>query len=270
METKKVFSYGTSLLTLTRRITYSAEKAHFREHNHINIEIVLCISGTHGYVVDGKTITMHSGDIIAISPGVPHRVLVDDGSYDRYSVIIHPSMLPHGALEEFAASYILKKSSKEEKIYRLLKKAELYAAELPSEAQAVIFPALALEIYYLIVRSERSGNTTESDLINRAIAYIDEHCTEISGISEISDYLYISKSYFHSLFKDHLHKTPHAYLNERKLHLARARILSGERPTDVYGECGFCDYTSFYRAYKKLYGHAPSDIARAGYVDNEF
>ncbi len=269
METEKIFSYGTSYLTVTRRITHYSETKRFPEHSHLHVEIVLCIGGSHGYIVDGKTVKMHSGDIIAIAPGVPHRVLVDEGDYERYSVVIHPSIIPKSALEEFRLSYLLKKASSEDKIYRMLKKAERYATELPKEAQAIIYPALALEIYYMMVRDGNSERRTSSELINRALAYIDEHCVEIKSVSEISDALYVSKSYFHALFRKHMNKTPHAYLNERRLHLARVRILSGERPTAVFRECGFDDYTSFYRSYKARYGISPSDASTVD-GENEF
>ena len=269
METEKIFSYGTSYLTVTRRITHYAEEERFSEHSHLRVEIVLCIGGTHGYMIDGKIVKMQRGDVIAIAPGVPHRVLVEEGDYERYSVVIHPNLIPKSALKEFRSSYILKKASSDDKIYRLLKKAERYAKELPMEAQDIIYPALALEIYYMVVRGEYDEGRTTSDLVNSAINYIDQHCAEIRNISEISDMLFISKSYFHSLFKEHTNKTPHAYLNDRKLHLARIRILSGERPTAIYRECGFDDYTSFYRSYKSRYGTSPSDTASVD-GENEF
>jgi AraC-like DNA-binding protein len=209
-------------------------------------------------MVDGKIVKMQRGDVIAIATGVPHRVMVEEGDYERYSVVIHPKLIPKSALEEFRSSYILKKATPDNKIYRLLKKAERYSRELPREAQDIIYPALSLEIYYMMVRGDDGGETS-SEPINRALCYIEEHCAEISSISEISDMLYISKSYFHALFKEHTGKTPHVYLTERRLHLARVRILSGERPTAIYRECGFDDYTSFYRSYKARYGISPGD-----------
>ena len=259
METEKIFSYSTGVLTVTRRLTHYDGATGFTKHSHPHVEIVMCIGGSHGYIVDGKTVKVHGGDIIAISSGVPHRVLVGDGDYERYSIVIHPSLIPKSALEEFRSGYILKKTGADDKIYRMLRKAERYAKELPPEAQDIIYPALALEIYYMMVRGDSAETATSSELINRALVYMDEHCAEIREISEISDMLFISKSYFHSLFKAHMSKTPHAYLNDRKLHLARVRILSGERPTAIYRECGFDDYTSFYRRYKARYGRVPSD-----------
>ena len=55
-----------------------------------------------------------------------------------------------------------------------------------------------------------------------------------------------------------MNKTPLAYLNERRLYYANKKIAAGAKPSAIFRECGFDDYTSFFRAYKRLYGHAPS------------
>ena len=61
-----------------------------------------------------------------------------------------------------------------------------------------------------------------------------------------------------SLFSKYMNKTPLAYLNERRLYYANKKIAAGAKPSAIFRECGFDDYTSFFRAYKRLYGHAPS------------
>ena len=261
METIKIFSFSCNEFTVTRRISQNTDPSCFPVHSHAQLEIVLCNSGRHGYAIDGNTLSLTPGSLIAISPGVPHRVLVGEEDYDRYSVIIHPSLLPQGAIDGFKKNYLIHKISANEEIFLLFKRAERLARELPAEIHETVFHALALELYYTLINDAREEQPTESEIVNRALAYIDSNFTKIQNVSEISDSLYISKSYFHSLFRAHTKKTPLAYINERRLHLARMRILAGERISLVYRECGFCNYISFFRSYKKLYGHAPSDLS---------
>ena len=61
------------------------------------------------------------------------------------------------------------------------------------------------------------------------------------------------------MFSKYINKTPLAYLNERRLYYANKKIAAGAKLSAIFRECGFDDYTSFFRAYKRLYGHAPSD-----------
>ena len=34
-------------------------------------------------------------------------------------------------------------------------------------------------------------------------------------------------------------------------------IESGEKPTEIFAECGFSNYPSFFRAYRAFYGFSP-------------
>ncbi|MBQ8408536.1 MAG: hypothetical protein IJY39_06680 [Clostridia bacterium] len=40
--------------------------------------------------------------------------------------------------------------------------------------------------------------------------------------------------------------------------LAKQLIDSGSLPTRVFSDCGFSDYSSFYKAYVKHFAHSPS------------
>ena len=259
MSTEKVFSFNSKHLTFTRRITSRTKETRFPRHSHPQMEIVVARSEGHGYSVDGQEIALAPYDLIMIAPGVPHRVTAGEGDYDRFSVIIHPAMLPEDVGDGISRSMTRLRLSRDDEISTLLKKAERYAKELPESAKEQIFPALALEVYYMILSRLPSEKPTPSDIVNRAIEYIDTHFAEIKTVSEIYESLYVSKSYFHSLFSKYMKKTPLAYLNERRLYYANTRIAAGARPSAIYRECGFGDYTSFFRAYKRLYGHAPSD-----------
>ena len=42
------------------------------------------------------------------------------------------------------------------------------------------------------------------------------------------------------------------------------RIASGQSASDAAADCGFCDYSAFYRAYRAHFGHSPrQDAPRA-------
>ena len=41
--------------------------------------------------------------------------------------------------------------------------------------------------------------------------------------------------------------------------MAQRRLRSGAKPTEVYLELGFSDYSTFFRDYKKQYDHSPSE-----------
>lgn len=260
METKIVFSHNHKYLTFTRRTTLREEGDSFPLHSHLMIEIVYPKIAGVGYEVDGETVMLPPSTLIAVIPGISHRILVPNGvPFDRFSVIIDLRLLPKGAIVGLGRSYLLLPC--DEELAALFARAERYAREIPTEAHRALFSALAIELWYLILQKSRVESRTTSETVNRALDYIDRHFAELRQISEISDALYLSRNYFQTLFRRHTGKTPLAYLTERRLYAARLRIIGGERPTAVYKECGFDDYTSFYRSYRRQYRHAPSDLS---------
>ena len=49
------------------------------------------------------------------------------------------------------------------------------------------------------------------------------------------------------------------YIRQKRLLMARHLLEKGERPLSIYSKCGFSDYTTFYKAYVKYFGKAPSE-----------
>ena len=60
-------------------------------------------------------------------------------------------------------------------------------------------------------------------------------------------------------FKDETGYSMHQYVLEKRVLAARGLILAGESAATASMECGFRDYSTFSRAYKKLLGKLPSD-----------
>ena len=262
MDTTVFYSFYHKHLTFTRRMTENPIQNEFPFHSHGAVEIVFLKSGRLSYDVDGETVTLLPGKLIAIAPGVTHRVLPHEQTdYERYSAVIHLPLLPSGALDSFRKSYYLLHCAPGGELAELFERSDRIAHEFPEESHKTLFLALATELYYLLIRKTSDEHDTASKTVNRAISYIDSHYASICRVSEISDSLYLSKNYFHKLFRGHTGKTPLEYLTARRLHAARVRVIAGEKPTLVYKECGFNDYTSFYRSYKKQYRRSPSDLS---------
>ena len=47
------------------------------------------------------------------------------------------------------------------------------------------------------------------------------------------------------------------YVRNKKLLLAHRKMRHGKKPTEIYLECGFSSYPSFYRAYIAYFGKKP-------------
>ena len=103
------------------------------------------------------------------------------------------------------------------------------------------------------------GQTVTNPLIAEALAYIDENLTTLSGVDEICEHLYITKSHLHHLFTKHLGVTPKRYVNSKRLLYAQHLIRQGKRATEAAIAVGYSDYATFFRGYKNYFGYPPSE-----------
>ena len=59
------------------------------------------------------------------------------------------------------------------------------------------------------------------------------------------------------LFKEKYGLPIHQYIIKKRLSLCKDALLNNEEITEICLLCGFSDYSSFYRAFKKEYGLSP-------------
>ena len=99
-----------------------------------------------------------------------------------------------------------------------------------------------------------------SGLMDRIIAYIEENLNEDISLAALSSMFFISKYHLSREFKKYTNVTIHRYIKLKRLIRAKERILQNERITDVSAECGFGDYSNFFRAFKNEYEMTPKQF----------
>ena len=67
----------------------------------------------------------------------------------------------------------------------------------------------------------------------------------------------ISQSSLSHIFKRNLNTSVYKYITDKRMTAAQRLLKSGSTPSAAAFECGYSDYTVFYRAYKKYYGISP-------------
>jgi len=118
----------------------------------------------------------------------------------------------------------------------------------------MLLAELAVENSELITPKLRKNN----HLISSCLQYIDANLAEDIRIEKIAHHLSISNSTLLSTFKNELGVSLHRYITEKRMILARKLIDNGCNPTKIFSDCGYHDYSSFYKAYIKMFGHSPS------------
>jgi len=96
------------------------------------------------------------------------------------------------------------------------------------------------------------------ELLKKCLDYIDSNFGSKLSAKSIAMFVNISESSLYSLFKNCLGITLHKYITEKRIMYAHSKIKDGALPTKIYPECGYNDYATFYKAYVKIFGKAPS------------
>ena len=121
------------------------------------------------------------------------------------------------------------------------------------------FLTLIAEINFDITNAITPRLREKEHLISRCLSYIEENYTSAIHVDDIAKEMCISSPTLFQYFKNELGVSIHKYITEKRMILARKLIYQGENPTKIYAECGFRDYSSFYKAYTKMFLLSPAD-----------
>ncbi|MCZ8516249.1 AraC family transcriptional regulator [Paenibacillus filicis] len=111
-------------------------------------------------------------------------------------------------------------------------------------------------------RSLRLTPTTETGKINTVLQYVDEHLQEQMTVDELARLVHFHPNYFMQYFKTMLGLSPIAYINRKRMELAKVLLQdSGRTVTDVAEQVGLELYY-FSRLFKKQTGLSPSEYRK--------
>ena len=125
---------------------------------------------------------------------------------------------------------------------------------------------LSLMVYLCRNYSHPSHTAREhGDAVKRAIGYINSNLSKAMTISEIADYVKVSKYYFCREFRRETGYTLIRYINNLRCREAERMLRSGEETvSEVARRCGFDNLSYFTRTFRSVVGKAPSELRISG------
>jgi len=103
------------------------------------------------------------------------------------------------------------------------------------------------------------------DRVKEALTYIDAHLDEPLSLETLAGQAHFSPFYFHRLFFAVAGKTLAAYVRERRLLRACARLSeSDDTALTIALECGFQSAQAFSRAFRAAYALSPREYRKNG------
>ena len=79
-------------------------------------------------------------------------------------------------------------------------------------------------------------------------------------LKSLCELFFTNRQTLTKFFKDYTNLTIHNYITMVRIEQAKQLIYKGIQPSTLHLMCGFNDYTTFYRAFKKTEGITPQQF----------
>ena len=245
-------------------------------HYHEFCKLLLLVSGSGGYWVEGSHYALQAGDVVLVGSRAVHRPeFQPDAPYERIIVYIDPEFLRRQSTADcdFMEVFSGKKGHvlRSERWQRLFQMAISLERELSGQAfgRIILSNGLLLRLLVEIGREQDRDDAQrpapiqpKDGRIQQLIAYIDAHIAEDISIDTLAEQFFMSKYHMMRLFRAQTGQSIYNHLTQRRLALARELISGGMRATEAAFRSGFATYSSFTRAYHKQFGTTPTGRSR--------
>ena len=264
--------FETSQLTLQMRRTDNPETV-FAPHCHEWYEIYCFLGGQADFRVEGVCYPLRPGDVLLLERSRFHSVQATaaEGDYCRATIQFAHEILRDDEqclLEPFTGTAILYPGAWE-KIDRRVEALEK-ASEMPEVVRnlAIRTELVGILLELFAMSGTATGATETHARIQEVLTYINANLTAPLTLEGLAEKFYMGRNTLARAFKRATGSTVADYILYKRMALARIFLHSGHPAGVVARECGFSDYSTFYRSYKKIYGQSPS-APQAADEDNE-
>ncbi|MGM9543405.1 MAG: AraC family transcriptional regulator [Romboutsia timonensis] len=250
----------------------------FEYHHHDFSKIVILIDGDLTYYIEGKAYILKPWDILFVNKNEIHKPVVNPNKYyERIVIWLNPDFMAKYAqgnndlLKCFEVAVknnynLLRLNMKSIEIIKNLiqdiqncNNSNEFGSEILKES---LFVQLMVLMNRLFLNSDKNRDIEDiqyDKTIEGVLNYINSNLENDLSIDTIASEFFISKYYLMRKFKNQIGSSIHNYVVQKRLILARSLISDGLSMSSVCSRCGFNDYSSFVRAFKKVYGVSPSN-----------
>ncbi len=251
-------------------------------HYHEFCKLLLLVSGTGGYSVEGQRYALQPGDIGLVGSRAVHRPeFAPDAPYERIIVYIDPEFLRQRSTADCDLAAIFSgknghvlRSGKQQRLLNLASALE-NALSGAQYGRIILSTGALLRLLVEIGREQASSGQNPTPLapadsrVIQMMEYIRIHAAEDLTIDTLAEHFYLSKYHMMHLFREETGQSIYSYLTQQRLIHARTLIADGMRATEAAFRSGFATYSSFTRAYGKQFGATPTGRNRNAKLRDE-
>jgi len=252
---------GSSILEVShKRIEHPTQSVYFN-HIHNHCEILLFISGSADYNIDGQVFRPSPYDMLFI-PAATYHYLIPTASvpYENYVIGFDPKIIDTEHYEKLFSPPLMINIKDDPELKGFFTRLDLYHKSYSKhDFDETAFSLIKELVTYCRYRKDdlnfvHSGSLTHIDEI---VKYISDNIENHLNAEIIAEHFSLSISYVQNLFSQNMHIGLRKYIMQKKIYAADNDLFLGMSPYTVCEKYAFGDYSIFYRQYKKTFGCSP-------------
>jgi AraC-like DNA-binding protein len=230
------------------------------------------IQGAAQYTVNGKTIDLEQGSLLALPRGAVRRGITFPGKLMHcFSVdfMLYTTSKFAGFRNSPTPTYqdaplpfpMVSQPGRHEDIVHLFHELVFYWEAKPA-GYIIKTRGLFLQLYHrfleLVVYQNDPG-ITDSRIV-KVVRYVTAHFAERITVKMMASMVGLNSTYFGILFKNETGTSFNRYLIQTRIRNAETMLSGGEvKLSNIAEACGFTDTAHFYKQFKMIKGFAPTN-----------
>jgi len=280
---------GGYLLRLFNVLVDEGERK-FRDHRHVEFEIVLIKSGSGVYRTKDKEYSIRAGDVFLFASNEVHCITaIDKGGMRLMNIHFEPRFIWSSGNDLFDADYLRifydrsenfenrlpRGSAQTENIARMLMNMEQeFNDKKPEYTLMVKVQLLSILVTmmrgfdYVSAEDKGQGRRQSYAAIERSMDYMMSRLSEPLTLAQLAKVANMSETYYSAVFSRLNGVSPWDYLTAKRVEKA-ANLLRSEKGLtmlEIAMQCGFNNTANFNRAFKKYQNRTPSSYRKSSLI----
>lgn len=248
-----------------------------KNHTHNYYEFYFFLGGDVSIHINGTTFDLKPGDMVLLPPFVKHHSEIHSTgqTYQRIVFWITEEYINQLMQQAPEYGYLMQQVSITRqyiyhydiiafhtvtaRLFRLIE--EIHFERFGKKARiSLCIEDLLLHLNRTIYEQKHPATKKEEQSLYQNLLYfIEEHLEEDLSLERLSREFFVNKYHISHVFKENLGLSLHQYITKKRLAQCLDALLSNADIMEASVRCGFKDYSSFYRAFKKEYGMSPKE-----------
>jgi AraC-like DNA-binding protein len=234
---------------------------HFPRHSHEQFGIGVIAFGAQRSWSGVGAVSAAAGDVIMANPGEMHDGAPVNGRVRGWRMIyLDPAIVAREVREEFAGPVeIVRPVARDALLARYF--GELFACLTATQPDSLAGEERLLRSLVCMLRrhgAARPARCGSSPCVVKAIQRLDSAPEAHATLAELAALSGVSRFQLLRGFAREVGITPHAYLVQRRVRMARGLLAEGQTPAQAAALTGFADQSHMTRAFVRQVGITPS------------